>query len=201
MTPAVVTTSVRTWRPSATTAWDAAPRAQQVDAERRVHEREPGRDRDAEVHASQRRAAHEVERRAVEDREGRDGDQRALDARGEELDLAVAVGVVAVRRARGHVHRVEEQRRRDDVDDRLHRVGEERRRAGEAERGELAGADRRSEHERHPAGSQPRRVGDHRSRGVRAAGDGRRRRSRAHARESRARLAPCRRRRRFLPSS
>jgi len=64
-----------------------------------------------------------------DDADGRECDQRAFDASREELDLAVSVGVIAVRGLRRHPEAVEEERARGDVDERFERVREHRGRA------------------------------------------------------------------------
>ena len=95
----------------------------------------PADDREAEVEAA--RGAGRARGRG---RRGRRSATAAtaisapFDARGEELDLAVAVGMVAVGGPRRDDERVEQQRRRDDVHDRLEGVGEQRRRARAAGR-------------------------------------------------------------------
>ena len=61
----------------------------------------------------------------VDDEHGGEGDEPALEGRGEELDLAVAVGVVAVGGPAGEDEAAKREHGRHHVDDRLERVGQD----------------------------------------------------------------------------
>ena len=84
--------------------------------------------REAEIETSQLDAGHQLLHGRHADHHRRDRDQRALDARREELDLAVAVGMIAVGWLRGEVEAGEQQRAGGDVHERLEGVREHRRR-------------------------------------------------------------------------
>ena len=116
---------------------EAPPDADQVHADRRVRDRRSGDERQAEVETAQLRADQDLLHRRDADHQRRDRDQRALDARREELDLAVPIGMVAIRRLRREVEAREQQRAGRDVHERLEGVRQNRRRSGEAPRREL----------------------------------------------------------------
>ena len=70
--------------------------------------------------------------RRVSDAHGGQQNERALDAAGEVLGLAVAVGVVLIRRAGGDRQHGQGHDAADEVDDRLDGVGEQAHRPGQA---------------------------------------------------------------------
>ena len=67
----------------------------------------------------------------AEDRQRRDDDQHALDHRGEELRLVVAIGMIGVGRDGGEVQRAQRDQAGGDVDDAFQRIGIQRRAPGD----------------------------------------------------------------------
>jgi hypothetical protein len=129
-------------------------RPDQRESEPRIDEGEQTEADQARVEMTHLGALPERAGRLHEDQDRRHGDQRALHARGEELHLAVSVGMVAIRWPSGDDQAVEQQRRRHHVDDRLERVREHGGRARGGVHAELAEEDQQAEPEREPARAQ-----------------------------------------------
>ncbi len=130
-TPALVTTSVRTCRPSASSATERSARPRR----RRYHPRAPlqaegdERPRHPLAEGARGRRVPEPRHRLAQDEPGGDEHHRALQHRGEILGLAVPEGVVGVGRHRGVADRGPHREGGHHVDDRLQRVRAERDRA------------------------------------------------------------------------
>ncbi len=127
--------------------------AQQVVAERRVAERQHAERGDAEAEIVRHRTANQLPDRLDRDQDRRDDDQRALDARGQELDLAVPVRVIPIRRPRRDQHAEDQQRRGGDVDGGFERIRQHRDRAGELPRDDLSHEDGGPDDQRDPSGA------------------------------------------------
>ena len=143
-TPALVQKSERTCLPSATSVSEcvAAPGADEESAEAEVDHPGGAGDGHARDRAGAPRRRGGSSARLVDDHHRGEGDQPAFEGRGEELDLAVAVRVVAVGRPAGEDQAAEGEDGGDHVDDALERVGEDRGGAGEL-LGEVLGDEQR----------------------------------------------------------
>jgi hypothetical protein len=108
-----------------------AARLQQVDAKHRVGE--AGADGDEQADVDLPHLVAEQQRLAgfLDDDHRRERYEAALERSAEELDLAVAVGMIAISRPARDDEAAQPEQRGDDIDDALERVGQDRRRAGE----------------------------------------------------------------------
>ena len=95
--------------------------------------------------------ADQALRDLVDDEHGREGDEPALERGREELDLPVAVGMVAVGRASREDEAAQREHRGDHVDDGLERVGQDGGRAREP----VGRVLRAQQHHRHAERDQP----------------------------------------------
>ena len=127
-TPTEVTTSVRRWRPSATSAGERMRRPWRISIQAQTALIAVGQGVDGK--AQKRRIdgfrREEAEIGFAQDRQRRDDDEHALEDGGKILHLVVAVRVVGIRRRGAEADGQEGRDRRHHVDDALQRVRIER---------------------------------------------------------------------------
>ncbi len=133
MTPSEVQTSLIRWCASASRVMDWCRRAgaEEHPGDEQVDDRGRDRDPDAKRELLDRLGGEQPADRGVEDARGGEHDERALEAAGEVLRLAVAVAVVLVLRPRRRGERDERHDGRGQVDQRLERVGQQADRPGD----------------------------------------------------------------------
>ena len=115
-----------------------APHPQQQQGHDEVHQRGQHRNRQAQADLFERFGSDEAANCRVSDAHGGQQNERALDAAGEVLGLAVAVGVVLIRGPGGDGQHGQGHDAADEVDERLNGVGEQAHRPGQAVGNELS---------------------------------------------------------------
>ena len=120
-------------------------------AEQRVDEARAEHDAKSSLELAHLDAARNGSHDLVDDEDGGEGDEPALEGGGEELDLAVAIRMVAVGRSARKQEAAEGEHRGDHVDDGLQRVGQDGRRTREP----VGHVLRAQQHHRHGERDQP----------------------------------------------
>ena len=124
------------------------PGPHQKPSEREVGESRAEHDEEAGAEIPDLHAVEQTAHGFVEDDDGGERDEPALEGGGEELDLAVTVRVVAVGGSPREHDAANGEHRGHDVDDRLERIGQDRGGAGHPVRLVLRGEQQDGYHER-----------------------------------------------------